>query len=140
MAFRRMLPLPLAKRHPRYATPVMSIVVNSLGVALLIPFSFQELIQVDMFLYALALILEFAALIWLRFKEPHMARPFRVPFGTPGVVALSIPPIALCLVSMAVANAATKIVCLAAIAAGLVIYRVQGRFSEQRETEPAPTP
>jgi amino acid transporter len=138
MAFRRMLPLPLAKRHPRYATPVMSIVVNSIGVALLIPFSFQELIQVDMFLYALALVLEFAALIRLRLKEPDMARPFRVPFGIPGVIALTMPPVALCIVSMAVANAATKIVCLAAIAVGLVIYRLQGKFSEQRETEPAP--
>jgi amino acid transporter len=139
MAFRRMLPLPLAKRHPRYATPVLSILVNSIGVALLIPFSFQELIQVDMFLYALALILEFAALIWLRFQEPEMARPFRVPFGKPGVIAISIPPVALCVVSLAAANEATKIVSLVAIAVGLVIYRLQGKFSEQGETEPAPT-
>jgi amino acid transporter len=138
MALRRMLPLPLARRHPRYATPVISIAVNSIGAALLIPFSFQELIQVDMFLYALALILEFAALIRLRFKEPDMARPFRVPFGKPGVVVLSMPPVALCIISMAVANAATKIVCLTVIAVGLVIYRLQAKFSERRETEPEP--
>jgi amino acid transporter len=138
MAFRRMLPQPLAKLHPRYATPVMSIVVNSIGVALLIPFSFQELIQVDMFLYALALILEFAALIWLRFQKPEMPRPFRVPVGKPGVIAISIPPVALCLVSLAVANDVTKIICLVGIAVGLVIYWLQGKSSEEGETEPAP--
>jgi amino acid transporter len=132
MARRRMLPQRLGRLHPRYATPAMSILVNSIGVAVLIPFSFQELIQVDMFLYALALVLTFAALIWLRFKEPAMARPFRVPFGKPGVVALSIPPVALCLVSIAVANAATKIVCLVAIAVGLVIYWLQFKFLETK--------
>ncbi|HJU61150.1 MAG TPA: APC family permease [Candidatus Binatia bacterium] len=131
MACRRMLPQGLGRLHPRYATPVVSILVNAIGVALLIPFSFQELIQVDMFLYALALVLEFAALIWLRFKEPDMARPFRVPFGKPGVFALSIPPLTLCLVSIAVANAATKIVCLTAIAAGLVIYWLQFKSIER---------
>src|SRR5690349_12103825 len=56
MAARGMLPTPLARLHPRFATPWVSITVNALGVALLIPFSFQELIQVDMFLYAAALI------------------------------------------------------------------------------------
>jgi hypothetical protein len=61
-----------------------------------------------------------------------MARPFRVPFGKPGVVALSIPPVALCLVSIAVANAATKIVCLVAIAVGLVIYWLQFKFLETK--------
>jgi amino acid transporter len=117
----------------------MSIVVNSIGVALLIPFSFQDLIQVDMFLYALALILEFAALIWLRFQKPEMPRPFRVPFGKPGVIAISIPPVALCVVSLTIANDVTKIVCLIAIAVGLVIYRLQSKFNEQIETESAPT-
>ena len=68
-----------------------------------------------------------------------MPRPFRVPFGKPGVIAISIPPVALCVVSLAVANDVTKIVCLVAIAVGLVIYWLQGKFSEQGETEPAPT-
>jgi amino acid transporter len=138
MACRRMLPQQLAALHPRYATPAMSIWINSIGVALLIPFSFQELIQVDMFLYALALILEFAALIWLRVHKPEMPRPYRVPFGIPGVIAISIPPVALCLASMAVANGATQTVCLVGIVVGIVIYWLQGKPSEEVETEPAP--
>ena len=126
MALRDTLPKPLAKLHPRYATPWFAILVNSIGVAALIPFSFQELVQVDMFLYALALILEFGALVWLRIKEPEMPRPYRVPFGTPGAIALSIPPIILCVVSIWLANNTTKLVSLGGIAVGLIVYWLMG--------------
>ena len=129
MAERALLPRPLAGLHPRHQTPVKSIVVNASGVALLIPFSFQDLIQIDMFLYALALLLEFAALIWLRIKEPGMARPYRVPCGTPGVIALSIPPAVLCIASIVVSTEVTKYVALAGIGLGLIWYRWQNRIS-----------
>ncbi|MBI3301903.1 MAG: APC family permease [Deltaproteobacteria bacterium] len=125
MAVRGMLPAPLAILHPRYGTPWVAVLVNSVGVAALIPFSFQELIELDMFLYALALIPEFAALVWLRFKEPQMPRPYRVPFGVPGVLALSVPPVALCLLSMGLAGSLTKIVSLAGILAGVVVFQVR---------------
>ncbi len=122
MAGQGTLPEPFHKLHSRYATPWFSIAVNSVGVAVLIPFSFQELIQVDMFLYALALILEFAALVWLRIKEPQMARPYRMPFGTMGVALFSLPPVALCVISMILANSPTKTVSLAGIVLGLAVY------------------
>ncbi|HEX2226486.1 MAG TPA: APC family permease, partial [Candidatus Binatia bacterium] len=125
MAERGTLPRGLASLHPRHKTPVTSILLNALGVALLIPFSFQELIQVDMFLYALAMLLEFAALIWLRIKEPAMSRPYRVPFGVPGVIVLSVPPVALCIASIVLSNEVTRYVALISIAVGLVVYRWQ---------------
>jgi amino acid transporter len=134
-----MLPHQLATLHPRYATPVRSILVNSFGVALLIPFSFQELIQIDMFLYALALILEFAALVWLRLRNPDLPRPYRIPVGIRGLVAISLPPVALCLLSMAIANDLTKTVALAGIAVGLAVYRLQRKSSTENQAEPAPT-
>ena len=139
MAERNMLPRGLAALHTRHATPWRAIVVNSLGVAVLIAFSFQELIEVDMFLYAAALILEFAALVWLRIKKPEMARPYRVPFGIAGVVAISVPPIALCFFSIALANKATRYVGLIAIAVGLAVYRWQTRPGGSTEIEVAPT-
>ena len=139
MAERGMLPSPLGSLHRRYATPWFSILINSLGIAVLIPFSFQELIEVDMFLYAAALILEFAALIWLRIKRPEMPRPYRLPFGMPGVIAISIPPVTLCLMSIVLSNSATKYVSLAGIAAGLLVYYLQSKPSEQTEVGPEPT-
>ncbi len=76
-----------------------------------------------MFLYALSLVLEFAALVWLRVREPEMARPYRVPLGTAGIIAFIFPPVALCLVSMALANNSTKLVSIAGIALGVIVYR-----------------
>ena len=139
MAERGMLPQRLAMLHPRHATPWISITVNSVGLAMLIPFSFQDLIEIDMFLYAAALVLEFAALIWLRVKKPEMARPYRVPFGFPGVIAISIPPVALCLASIALSNNATRYVSLGGITAGLIVYWWRCKLSAARETQPAAT-
>ncbi len=137
MAERAMLPSALAARHARFATPWKAILLNSLGVALLIPFSFQELIEVDMLLYAAALILEFAALIWLRVKHPEMPRPYRVPFGIAGVIALSLPPIALCLISIALSNGATRYVSAGGMVAGLIFYRWQTKSAGALEAAAA---
>ena len=139
MAERSMLPQPLRRLHARYGTPWAAILFNSIGVSLLIPFSFQELIEVDMFLYAAALILEFAALIWLRIRAAELPRPFRVPFGTAGVIAISIPPIVLCLASIALSNEATRYVSLGGIALGLLVYRWQIKPKPDAAVEPAPT-
>jgi amino acid transporter len=106
-------------------------------LAVLIPFSFQDLIEIDMFLYAVALVLEFGALIWLRIKKPEMPRPYLVPYGIPGVIAISVPPVALCLASIALSNDATRYASLGGIAAGLVVYWWKCRLSAARETEPA---
>ena len=135
MGERGMLPAPLKKLHTRYATPWVSILVNAVGVAALIPFSFQELVQVDMFLYAAALILEFAALVWLRIKQPNMPRPYRIPFGIGGAVVLSVPPVLLCALSIWIADEATTWVSLAGMAIGLLVYPL---FSTTRAARPAP--
>ena len=135
MAERGTLPRIFATLHRRHATPWIAILVNSIGVACLIPFSFKDLIQVDMFLYALALILEFAALIWLRLRRPDLPRPYRVPLGVPGVIALSLAPVTLCLLSIYLADALTTEVSLAGIAAGLLVYLWAARG--KREPIPA---
>jgi len=51
-----------------------------------------------------------------------MPRLYRIPFGTVGTALMSLPPVALCIVSMALANNPTKLVSIAGIALGLVIY------------------
>jgi amino acid transporter len=139
MANRGMLPRSLRRLHVKYGTPWPAILANSAGAALLIPFSFQELIELDMFLYAAALILEFAALVRLRVARPEMARPYRVPFGVAGVVAISIPPVALCLLSIALSNQGTRYVGFIGIAIGLLVYRWQARVVPTADVETAPT-
>jgi amino acid transporter len=60
--------------------------------ALALRFTFERLISIDLVLYGGSLILEFVALVVLRLREPNLHRPFRVPGGTPGAIALGIGP------------------------------------------------
>ena len=56
---------------------------------------FEKLVLLDTLLYGLSLILEFAALIALRVREPALARPYRVPGGLAGCILISLGPILL---------------------------------------------
>jgi amino acid transporter len=56
---------------------------------------FARLVTLDILLYGGSLALEFVALIVLRFREPSLRRPFRVPGGLPGAIAIGIPPVML---------------------------------------------
>jgi hypothetical protein len=52
-------------------------------------------VTLDILVYGLSLVLEFLALVELRVREPQLARPFRVPGGMIGAVAVGIAPVAL---------------------------------------------
>ncbi len=53
---------------------------------------FARLVTLDILLYGASLVLEFVALAVLRFREPDLPRPFRVPGGLFGAIAIGIPP------------------------------------------------
>jgi amino acid transporter len=46
-------------------------------------------------IYGASLALEFVALVCLRIREPELKRPFRVPGGMLGAIAVGIPPVLL---------------------------------------------
>jgi amino acid transporter len=81
--------------------------VAILGCALLWAFalqlSFVKLIVLDVLLTGLSILLQFVALVGLRIREPNLHRPYRVPGGMFGAVAVGVPPLAL-LVLTAVRN------------------------------------
>jgi len=56
---------------------------------------FARLVTLDILLYGASLLLEFVALAVLRFREPELPRPFRVPGGLFGAIAIGIPPVLL---------------------------------------------
>jgi len=58
--------------------------------------SYQELIELDMALYTLSLGLELTSLLRLRWTEPHLRRPYRVPLGRRALVIAYTPCISLC--------------------------------------------
>ena len=82
----------LAWRLPN-GVPWVSVLVCSAGWALALTFSFERLISIDLVLYGAALLLEFGALLVLRRREPDLARPFRIPGGTPGASLVTTGPV-----------------------------------------------
>jgi amino acid transporter len=71
-----MLPHWFAARN-RHGAPWVSVLICGLAWALALRFTFERLISIDLILYGSSLILEFVALIVLRFREPGLPRPFR---------------------------------------------------------------
>jgi len=79
------------------AASVPLIALFALGTvwAAALGFSFDRLVMLDILLYGSSLVLEFVALAVLRWKEPDLPRPFMVPGGKAGAVAVGVFPAAL---------------------------------------------
>ena len=95
MAQDGMLPKVFGKLHPRSRAPWVAILVLATCWALCLNLGFARLVTIDILLYGGSLSLEFAALICLRIREPELPRPFRVPGGMFGAMALGIAPMLL---------------------------------------------
>ena len=80
--------------------PWVAIVILGIAWVASLGLTFDKLIMLDILLYGASLVLEFLALIVLRIREPELARPFRVPGGTAGAIALGIGPTALLMIAL----------------------------------------
>jgi len=94
MAKDGMLPRMLAKKTTN-DVPWVSLLCCALAWSACLGFSFDRLIELDVTIYGISLVLEFAALVALRLREPSMPRPFRIPCGTAAVALISAVPTAL---------------------------------------------
>jgi amino acid transporter len=114
------LPSALARRLPRGGAPWVSVLVCSLAWTLSLGLSFERLVSLDILLYGSSLLLEFVALVILRVREPDLARPFRVPGGVVGAIALGVGPLALLGFAL-VKNADEEVAGMSALAFGAVV-------------------
>jgi amino acid transporter len=80
--------------------PWVAIVILGIAWAASLGLPFDKLVMLDILLYGASLVLEFLALIMLRIREPQLLRPFRVPGGLFGAVALGIGPTALLVIAL----------------------------------------
>ena len=96
MASDGLLPAALARTDtagtPRNAVLFAAVCYSTF---MLIPFS--GLVVADVLLYSFALMLELAALVQLRRREPTLRGAFRIPVGTAGVVVLAALPLSVLL-------------------------------------------
>ncbi|CAL9083629.1 unnamed protein product [Musa acuminata var. zebrina] len=122
MANLRLLPRIFASRAKWFFTPWAGILTSSL-ITLAISFmSFNDIINSANFLYGLGMLMEFAAFLWLRKKEPNLKRPYRVPMRLPGLVLLCLVPSAFLIFVMAIASWKVFAICAALTALGIAVY------------------
>jgi amino acid transporter len=125
-----MLPGIFGKLQKKSRAPWVAIVVLAMGWAMSLGLGFARLVTLDILLYGSSLLLEFVALAVLRFREPDLPRPFRVPGGLFGAIAIGIPPMLLLGFSIVrseheqVWNMSSFAFGMILIAAGVVAYGV----------------
>ena len=100
MAADGFLPRIFARYHLRTGAPWVSILVCAGAWAVCLQLGFVEILILDVMLTGLSILLEFWALVGLRIREPNLPRPYRVPGGMFGAIAIGIPPLILIALSL----------------------------------------
>ena len=146
MAQDGMLPKVFAKLHPKSRAPWVAIIALAIGWGLALNIGFERLVTLDIMIYGVSLTLEFVALVVLRVKEPELKRPFRVPGGLFGVIAVGIPPTLL--LGFAVLNSEHEAILgmsafwfgLILMGAGVVAYAINHALKPAGWARPEPKP
>jgi amino acid transporter len=127
MASDGLLPRALERRMAN-GVPWVAVLVCGVAWALALGFNLRRLLELDILLYGLSLVLEFVALAVLRWREPSLARPFRVPLGRFGAVMIGIAPTALVFFTIFAASADRITPRLPAILFGTILAAVGPLF------------
>lgn len=136
MAEDKLLPKQLSALHPKHKTPWVGICVSAAFAALLTVKGFAELVKVDVLIYSAGLLLEFAALVVLRYKRPELARRYRIPGGKPGVWLLVLVPTGLIVAAFVITlkgDFEAAMITIGALASGPIVYGV-ARLARGRKT------
>jgi len=88
-----LLPAVLGRTDAR-GTPAPAVIASAVVYSGFASLAFGGLLAADVLLYTLALLLEFAALLALRRREPALRGPFRVPLPTWALALLALLPAA----------------------------------------------
>ncbi len=122
------LPRIFARRDSRTGAPWVAILACAILWAACFPLGFEKSLILDVMLTGLSILLEFWALVALRVREPELPRPFRVPGGIAGAVAVGVPPLALMFAAFArnrkelVGSTNELAIGIGVVAAGAVLY------------------
>jgi amino acid transporter len=132
MATDGLLPKALAATDAR-GTPRNAVLASAVCYSVFALLPFAKLVVADVLLYAIALLMELAALVALRRREPALRGAFRLPFRTRGVAALAALPAAVlvALVWLSLADGESALPAVAgsfgALLLGVPLYRWRSR-------------
>ena len=124
MAEDRLLPKFLKIRHKKYDTPHISILIMAAVNIVFCWGSFEQLIIIDVLLLMLSYIMIFIAAIVLRIKEPNLPRPYKIPLGTKGLIAISIAPIGIATLALFTNGTEALIMGIVAALSGPIAYHI----------------
>ena len=133
------LPRVFGRRGARTGAPWVAILACAILWAVCFPLGFEKNLILDVMLTGLSILLEFWALVALRVREPELSRPFRVPGGMAGAVAIGIPPLALMIAALArnraenVGSTNELVIGSAVILAGVLLYFFSRLLANQRK-------
>ncbi|GJF30585.1 ethanolamine permease [Kitasatospora sp. NE20-6] len=132
----------LAKESPRYRVPVASVVGSSAIYAVFCLSSFTNLVIFDVFLTNTGILLEVAALIALRIREPELERPYRIPGGWWSIGGIVAGLLAVCAWAawQQYVESGTQAVTygLAVIAGSVLLYPLLARRARRTQRVPVP--
>jgi amino acid transporter len=130
------LPKAFERRDARGA-PYVSLVFCAVLWTATLGLSFERLVVVDVMLYGASLMLEFVALVVLRIREPELERPYKVPGGLIGAIALGVGPFVLLALSL-IRNSSERVFQMPAVVfsllvalAGLALYVLADRHPKR---------
>jgi amino acid transporter len=116
------LPPFLTRRHPRYGTPWIAILISAAIYASLALHSIGELISIYGWLRGATTALTVLSAWGLRRKQPDLPRTFRIPGGNLGLIYVIALPMAMTCVALANSPKIAKLWGPCALAAGPVVY------------------
>jgi amino acid transporter len=122
------LPQALTRKHARYGTPWLAIVVSALIYALLAWQSLAELISVYIWLRSATTVLTVLSAWKLRRTQPELKRSFTIPGGRVGLVYVVGAPVVMALVALLGSDRYGMIGGAIAIAVGPLVYAMVRRW------------
>jgi amino acid transporter len=130
------MPPLLGRRHPKYGTPWLAILVSAGIYAALALHTLGQLISIYNWLRAATTVLTVLSVWGIRRKFPELARPFRIPGGSFGLWSVIILPIVMTFVTLKYSDSFAKKYGVVGLALGLVAYAVVWPFRKRAGTMP----
>lgn len=134
MAKDKMFPKFFSRVHPKFGTPEISLIFGGVVLTVLSLNSFKQLVTVYSVTQMLGYLMIYATLVRLRKKKRSTKRPYQIPGGTPGLVALIMPPVCIALFTLAKTEsvlAGGLAVLSGPVTYGLVRWRLRAKYRDE---------
>jgi amino acid transporter len=132
------LPPFLTRRHSRYGTPWIAILISAAIYASLALHSLGELISIYAFLRGATTVLTVLSAWGLRRKSPDLLRAFRIPGGSFGLIYVIAMPVVMTCVALTYSEPFARRWGPWALAAGPVVYFVVKWFAKRAAATASP--